>query len=225
MDESEEVSNRPAAPAVSADDDSQVDAAAQENAYNVSLMERVRDGDIAAFEELVSRHQHAVIGTVAKMLGSPNEAEDIGQQVFIRIWKSAKRYQPKAKFTTWMFTITRNLVFNEMRRRQRKPAVSMNEREEEYHIATPDENVATPAEATLQNELEEAVDAAIQALPEKQRMAVVLRRYEELPYEEIAGILELSLPAVKSLLFRARAQLKENLQRYLDGDGNRAGGA
>ena len=218
MDESEELSNRPAAPAVNAEDNSVADAAAAENAYNVALMERVRDGDIAAFEELVSRHQHAVIGTVAKMLGSPNEAEDIGQQVFIRIWKSAKRYQAKAKFTTWMFTITRNLVFNEMRRRQRKPAVSMNEREEEFHIATPDESVVTPAEATLQHELEEAVDAAIQALPEKQRMAVVLRRYEELPYDEIAGILELSLPAVKSLLFRARVQLKQNLQSYLDGE-------
>ena len=203
---------------MNAEDNSAVDEAAAENAYNVALMERVRDGDIAAFEELVSRHQHAVIGTVAKMLSSPNEAEDIAQQVFVRIWKSAKRYQVKAKFTTWMFTITRNLVFNEMRRRQRKPAVSMNEREEEFHIATPDESVATPAEATLQNELEEAVDAAIQALPEKQRMAVVLRRYEELPYDEIAGILELSLPAVKSLLFRARSQLKENLQRYLDAD-------
>jgi RNA polymerase sigma-70 factor (ECF subfamily) len=225
MDESKELSNRPAAPAVKAEDNSVADEAAAENAYNVALMERVRDGDIAAFEELVSRHQHAVIGTVAKMLGSPNEAEDIGQQVFIRIWKSAKRYEAKAKFTTWMFTITRNLVFNEMRRRQRKPAVSMNEREEEFHIATPDESVVTPAEATLQNELEQAVDAAIQALPEKQRMAVVLRRYEELPYEEIAGILDLSLPAVKSLLFRARAQLKANLQRYLDGENDESASA
>ena len=157
MDESEELSIRPTAPAVKAEDNSVVDEAAAENAYNVALMERVRDGDIPAFEELVSRHQHAVIGTVAKMLGSPNEAEDIGQQVFIRIWKSAKRYQAKAKFTTWMFTITRNLVFNEMRRRQRKPAVSMNEREEEFHIATPDESVVTPAEAALQHELEGGV--------------------------------------------------------------------
>jgi RNA polymerase sigma-70 factor (ECF subfamily) len=215
MDESEELSTRPNAAAVSTGGD---DEAALENARNIALMERVGDGDIAAFEQLVTLHQHAVVGTVAKMLGSANDAEDIGQQVFVRIWKSAKRYQPKAKFTTWMFTITRNLVFNEMRRRQRKPAVSMNEREEEYHLATPDPKAVTPAEATLQNELEEAVDAAIQALPEKQRMAVVLRRYEELPYEEIAGILDISLPAIKSLLFRARAQLKENLQHYLDAE-------
>jgi RNA polymerase sigma-70 factor (ECF subfamily) len=186
------------------------------NEHHVALMLRVGDGDTVAFEELVEIHQHAVIGTVAKMLGGANDAEDIAQQVFIRIWKSAKRYKPQAKFTTWMFTITRNLVFNEMRRRQRKPSVSMNEREEEFHIETPDESIQTPGEAALQHELEDAVDAAIQALPEKQRMAVILRRYEGLPYEEIGQVLNLSLPAVKSLLFRARTQLKESLKSYLE---------
>lgn len=190
--------------------------AAQSNEHHVALMMRVKEGDVAAFEELIEIHQHAVIGTVAKMLGSANDAEDISQQVFIRIWKSAKRYQPNAKFTTWMFTITRNLVFNEMRRRQRKPSVSINEREDDFHIGTPDDLSKTPDATALQNELEKAIDQAIQALPEKQRMAVVLRRYEELPYEEIGSILKLSLPAVKSLLFRARAQLKENLQSYLE---------
>ncbi len=221
MDASEELSTSPLKDAATTQEEDS-DAS---NAHHVALMQRVKEGDIVAFEELVEIHQHAVVGTVAKMLGSPNDAEDIGQQVFIRIWKSAKRYKPQAKFTTWMFTITRNLVFNEMRRRQRKPAVSMNEREEEYHLATADDKAIAPDDAALQSELEAAVDAAIQALPEKQRMAVILRRYEELPYEEIAGILELSLPAVKSLLFRARTQLKENLQRYLDGDTDSGGQA
>ncbi len=188
------------------------------NEHHVALMMRVKEGDVRAFEELVEIHQHAVIGTVAKMLGSPDDAEDIAQQVFVRIWKSAKRYQPQAKFTTWLFTITRNLVFNEMRRRQRKPAVSINEREDDFHIGTPDDPSKSPDATALQNELEKAVDRAIQELPEKQRMAVILRRYEEMPYEEIGEILKLSLPAVKSLLFRARVQLKESLQSYLDGE-------
>ncbi len=187
-----------------------------ENAYHVSLMMRVKDGDIAAFEELVELHQHAVIGTVAKMLGRPDDAEDISQQVFLRVWKSAARYEETAKFTTWLFTITRNLVFNEMRRRQRKQTVSIDERQDDYHLGTPDESSPTPDESTLQQELETAIDRAIEALPEKQRLAVVLRRYEELPYEEIAEILGLSLSAVKSLLFRARAQLKESLKDYLE---------
>lgn len=186
------------------------------NEKDVALMLRVKDGDMEAFEALVEIHQSAVIGTVAKMLGGASEAEDIAQQVFIRVWKSAARYKPQAKFTTWLFTITRNLVFNESRRRKRKPTVSVEEREEEYHIMVSDSEAPSPSDDLIQSELEKTIDAAIQDLPEKQRMAVVLRRYEELPYDEIAKVLSMSVPAVKSLLFRARAQLKESLQKYLD---------
>src|SRR5210317_555488 len=99
------------------------------NEKDVALMLQVKEGDMEAFETLVEIHQSAVIGTVAKMLGGASEAEDIAQQVFIRVWKSAGRYKPQAKFTTWLFTITRNLVFNESRRRKRKPTVSVEERE------------------------------------------------------------------------------------------------
>jgi len=185
------------------------------NDRDVGLMLRVKEGDNEAFELLVELHQSAVIGTVAKMLGGASEAEDIAQQVFIRIWKSAKRYQPQAKFTTWMFTITRNLVFNETRRRKRKPTVSVEKREEESHQQVEDVHSTTPDQDVLHSELERAVDDAIQALPDKQRLAVVLRRYEEMPYDEIGRVLSMSVPAVKSLLFRARTQLKESLEKYL----------
>lgn len=188
----------------------------ESNERDVELMGKVGAGDIRAFEELVERHQRAVIGTVAKMLGNASDAEDIAQQVFVRIWKSAVRYEAQAKFTTWLFTITRNLVFNEVRRRQRKPTVSVDEREETTHRTVEDLQAVSPDDEMLQTEIEEAIDRAIQGLPDKQRMAVVLRRYEEMPYEEIAAVLEMSIPAVKSLLFRARAHLKEALQRYLD---------
>lgn len=192
------------------------DAKRKANERDVGLMLMVREGDTEAFEQLIEIHQGAVIGTVAKMLGSPNEAEDIAQQVFVRIWKSAARYRPEAKFTTWMFTITRNLVFNEVRRRKRKPTVSVEEREEESHLVVEDLSATSPSEDAQHAELEKAVDAAIAALPEKQRLAVVLRRYEEMPYDEIGKVLSMSVPAVKSLLFRARTQLKETLQKYLD---------
>jgi RNA polymerase sigma-70 factor (ECF subfamily) len=180
-----------------------------------SLMERIGAGDHAAFRDLVERHQHAVIGTVAKMLGNSSEAEDIAQQVFLRIWKNAKRYRPDAKFTTYLFTITRNLVFNETHRRSRKKEVSSDEREEfSNHLieGNPDRQ---PDAELLQAELQLAVDDAIAALPEAQRMAVVLRRYEQLSYEEIAEVLQLSVSAVKSLLFRARTALRESLAGYL----------
>jgi RNA polymerase sigma-70 factor (ECF subfamily) len=186
------------------------------NDLDVELMGRIRDGDFAAFEQLIEIHQRSVIGTVAKMLGNPSDAEDIAQQVFIRVWKSAARYEPQAKFTTWLFTITRNLVFNEVRRRQRKPTVSVQEREETTHRVIEDVQGSSPDEELLRSEMEAAIDRAIEALPEKQRLAVVLRRYEEMPYEEIGVVLSMSVPAVKSLLFRARTQLKESLQKYLD---------
>jgi RNA polymerase sigma-70 factor (ECF subfamily) len=188
-----------------------------DNAIDVALMVRIGAGDHAAFRVLVERHQDAVVGTVAKMLGNPSEAEDISQQVFLRLWHHAKRYRPEAKFTTYLFTITRNLVFNESRRRSRRKEVSTDERDEFSHLqveANPDRR---PDAELLQAELQQAVDAAIAALPEAQRMAVVLRRYEQLPYEEIATVLDLSVSAVKSLLFRARTTLRDSLSSYLAG--------
>ncbi|RYD17575.1 MAG: sigma-70 family RNA polymerase sigma factor [Verrucomicrobiaceae bacterium] len=185
------------------------------SSVDFALMERIGAGDHGAFRELVERHQNAVIGTVAKMLGNASESEDIAQQVFLRIWKNAKRYRPDAKFTTYLYTITRNLVFNETRRKSRKKEVSSDEREEHSNQlveASPDRQ---PDAELLQAELQEAVDKAIAGLPEAQRMAVVLRRYEQLSYEEIADVLGLSVSAVKSLLFRARTSLREALSGYL----------
>ncbi len=181
-----------------------------------TLMERVGAGDHEAFRQLVVRHQNAVIGTVAKMLGNPSEAEDIAQQVFLRIWRNAKRYRPEAKFTTYLFTITRNLVFNETRRKSRKKEVSSDEREENSNLLIAGSPDRQPDAELLQAELQRAVDVAIAALPEAQRMAVVLRRYEQLSYEEIAAVLHLSVSATKSLLFRARTTLRESLRGYLE---------
>ena len=191
----------------------------RENEIDVALMDRIARGDVRAFEELVERHQYPLVGTISKMLGGGGavvDAEDIAQQVFLRIWKSSKRYKPTAKFTTWMFTIMRNLVFNETRRRGRRKEVSSDERSELYQLEESAGEHLQPDHEALQAELQEAVDKAIAELPEKQRIAVVLRRYEIMPYEDIANVLGLSVSAVKSQLFRARQSLKENLSRYLD---------
>lgn len=187
---------------------------------NVRLMLRVKEGDARAFERLVELHQNAVVGTAARMLGNVDDAHDIAQQVFIRVWKSAPRYEPSAKFTTWLFTILRNLVFNETRRRSRRKEVPMETGEDDD---TPqrqfaDASAPGPDHLTQQEELETALDRAIAALPEKQRLAVLLRRHEDLPYEQICDILKMTLPAVKSLLFRARAELRKHLASYLGED-------
>ncbi len=183
---------------------------------SVRLMLRVREGDARAFEALVELHQRGVIGTVTRMLGNVDDAHDVAQQVFIRVWKSAPRYEATAKFTTWLYTITRNLVFNEVRRRSRRKEVSLDEPafdDQPRQVVHP---LAPGADTlTQQEELEKALDAAISALPEKQRMAVILRRYEDTPYEDLCQILGMSLPAVKSLLFRARGELRKSLAVYL----------
>ncbi len=189
------------------------------NNVNVGLMLRVKAGGSdaeTAFHELVELHQNAVIGTIAKMLGNPSEAEDIAQQVFIRLWKSASRYQVKAKFTTFLYTITRNLVFNETKRKQRKKEHSLEQQQEDSYTVIEDKNSQSPGEEILQAELKAKIDEAIMILPEKQRLAVIFRRYENMPYEEISDILELSVSAVKSQLFRARNTLREHLNHYLN---------
>jgi len=186
-----------------------------EDAEDIRLMVLASVGDTAAFEQLVERHERLVIGTVGRMLGTHSDAEDIAQQVFVRVWKNAKRYEPRAKFTTWLLKITRNLVFNELRRRSRHPQVPLQSESDEEERPLRDEHAVAPDASLLEQELQQAVDAAIAELPETQRMAVILRRYEELSYEEIAGALDQSVSAVKSLLFRARTELRESLQRYL----------
>jgi RNA polymerase sigma-70 factor, ECF subfamily len=184
---------------------------------DVRLMGLIRDGDTAAFEQLVERHQMLVIGTVARMLGSNSDVDDIAQQVFIRVWKSAGRYVPRAKFTTWLLKITRNLVFNELRRSKRRAHIPIQMDPDAEEIPLKDEGTQAPDAAALEKELQEAIDRAIARLPETQRMAVILRRYEDMSYEQISDVLDISVPAVKSVLFRARTELRERLANYLKG--------
>jgi RNA polymerase sigma-70 factor (ECF subfamily) len=182
---------------------------------DVALMERVAAGDERAFRELVERHQNAVVGTVARMLNDPTEAEDIAQLAFLRVWKHAKRWRPDAKFTTYLFTITRNLVFNESRRRSRRKEVSTDERAEESGFQMAAETRHEPQEEAMKQEMHQQIDRAIATLPEAQRTAVILYSYESMPYEEIAKVLDTSVSSVKSLLFRARTNLREKLASYL----------
>jgi RNA polymerase sigma-70 factor (ECF subfamily) len=196
--------------------DPEAPARSEDDAEDVRLMRLVAGGDTAAFEQLIERHQSLVAGTVARMLGSNSDVEDIAQQVFIRVWKSAGRYVARAKFTTWLLKITRNLVFNEMRRAKRHPHLPVQIEPEADEIPLKDETAATPDASLLQAELQAEIEKAIMLLPDTQRMALVLRRYEELSYEDIAEVLDLSVPAVKSLLFRARTELRERLKDYLE---------
>lgn len=177
------------------------------------LMHLVASGDDGAFRRLVERHQGLVIATVARMIGM-SDAEDIAQQVFLNVWKSAPRWRPEARFITWLLTISKRLVFNESRRRCRSRLIPQSRDPDEERPDHPD-GTPGPDQQLLERELHGAIERALASLPEKERLAVILRRYENMPYEEIALVLSLSPPAVKSLLFRARNTLREKLALYL----------
>ena len=186
---------------------------------DAALMLRVKRGDRAAFEELVARYQQPVLNFIYRTLPDAAEAEDLAQGTFVQVWKSAARYEPSAKFSTWLFTIARNLGLNEIRRRSRHPAESLDAPHPD-DPARPrhqfeDTKNFSPPDRLLQGELAQKIEEALAGLPEIQRTAIQLCRQDELSYEEIAKVLGCSLSATKSLIHRGRETLKEKLKPYL----------
>ena len=189
---------------------------ADDDSRDAELMQQIRNHrSEAALRELMQRHGNAVFAMGYRMLNNSADAEDITQRTFIRVWNAADGYRPDAKFTTWLFTIVKHLVFNESRRRQRKPVLSLTDADTDEEHDHPAPAAEAPDAALEHRELEQAVNRALNALPPKMRMAIQLRRYQELSYEEIAFILDLTESAAKSLLFRARRQLREALKAFL----------
>jgi len=186
---------------------------------DAALMLRVKQGDTAAFTELVEKYKQPVMNLVYRTLRDATEAEDLAQNVFIQVYKSAHRYKTTARFTTWLFTIARNLCLNEIRRRSRHPAESLDvphpEQDDQPLRQIEDKKTFSPPEKLLQHELEKKIDEALADLPENQRTAILLCRQEELSYEEIGEVLGCSLSATKSLIHRGRETLKEKLKPYL----------
>ncbi len=186
---------------------------------DAALMLRVKRGDSEAFAELVNKYKQPVMNVIYRVLRDPTEAEDLAQNVFVQVYKSADRYKASARFTTWLFTIARNLCLNEIRRRSRHPADSLegshSDSEDQPTRQFEDPKTASPPDTLLSRELEQKVEQALAELPENQRTAIVLCRQEELSYEEIAEVLGCSLSATKSLIHRGREALKEKLKPYL----------
>ncbi len=184
---------------------------------DAALMLRVKGGDVRAFEELVGKYQQPIVTLMYRMIRDLDEAEDLAQNVFIRVFQSAPRYEVSAKFSTWIFTIARHLCLNEIRRRGRHPAESLEagESEEAAPRHFPDRRDVSAPQAFLQAELEAKIQEALARLPAKQRLAIVLCREEELSYEEIARVLDCSVSATKSLIHRGRETLKQKLKPYL----------
>lgn len=195
-------------------------APAQEPDEDAELMLRACGGDDGAFVELVERWKQPVLAFVARQLNDETEAEDVAQGVFVQLWKVAPRYRRSARFSTFLFTIARNLTLNELRRRGRHPAEPfIPEDGDEAGVEQRRERTAgeggTADENLLRSELEERVEAALASLPDAQRVALSLCRDGELSYEEIAEVLGTTVSSTKSLIFRARESLRARLKRYL----------
>lgn len=185
------------------------------------LMARIVQEDEEAFRVLIERHQDRVYGTATRMMGGAGpEAEEVAQDIFLRVWRSAGTYRAEGKFTTWLMTVVRNQVFTRTGQKNRRKDIDGadpvdEDSGESWMEKQPDSAVPSPAEALSFRDLEKAVAEACAELTENQRLVIHLRQYEGMDLEEIVKITGMSLTAVKALMFRARESLKKKLSGYL----------
>jgi len=187
---------------------------------DVRLMLQVRDDVAGAFEVLVNRYQHRLLGVMIHLVGRVEEAEDLTQEVFLRIYRARKGYRPRAKFSTWLFTIANNLALNHLRGKGRNPTIALSSDTSSSSALRPAEErvparEGTPSAQLRKVELSDVVREALELLGEDQKVAVLLNKFEEMSYAEIAEVMGRSEAAVKSLLARARNHLREQLEPYL----------
>jgi RNA polymerase sigma-70 factor, ECF subfamily len=186
---------------------------------DVRLMLQVRQGNAAAYEELVKKHERRVIGFLEHMV-SPDQAEDLAQEVFLRVFRARENYEPGARFATWLFTIMHNVASNSLRKKSRNMEVQLHG-DAQTSGAMSIEQLALSASGQMptrqldRRELQDIVRFAIQSLNERQRMVVLMSKFEGMSYQEIGEALDLTPQAVKSLVSRARNNLKDILAPYV----------
>ncbi|MEM7233926.1 MAG: RNA polymerase sigma factor [Planctomycetota bacterium] len=187
-------------------------------------MLRFQSGDDSAFDRIVELYEDAVRHFLYRFLSDRNRADDLTQEVFLRVFRSRSRYQPTAGLKTWLFTIANRLALNEIRglRRRRRVFAEVNEDPDEGAAPweqSSDHREESPEDRVQRRELECLIDELIDELPTNQRSALMLSRAGELSYSEIGDVLGVSVMAVKSLLMRARETMRRRLRRYLDPEG------
>ena len=188
-----------------------------EKATSEDLMGSVRLGNKSAFEVLIRRHQRSVLNFIFRFMGNITDAEDLTQEVFLRVWKAADTYKPDAKFTTWLYRIATNLCINKQRAiRLRRLFVQSHIQEQmqdskEASMVDEAAELLTPEDRLIDAEQTVQLLNALNALPTSQRVAIVLKIYDEMSYQEIAQIMDRSVSAVDSLIIRAKRNLHRNL--------------
>ena len=184
-----------------------------DSASSEDLLAKTAEGDELAFEILVQKHQTSVLNLIYRYVGDRTRAKDLAQEVFLRIWRAAGSYEPKAKFTTWIYRITVNLCLNDLKSANKKKLpLSRGAIEESQTLNEEIADVSPSAEdVLLAEERSRQISKALQSLPENQRMALILKRYDNFSYNEIANIMDCSVSAVESLLVRAKRNLQAKL--------------
>jgi RNA polymerase sigma-70 factor (ECF subfamily) len=195
------------------------DVAALEGSSDAQVMLRVKAGDQSAFDYLVQKYRRPLVSFMYRMARNSAAAEDLAQEVFLRVYRSRESYEASAKFTTWLYRIATNLAVNHARdtRHQRPEAtVSLDEPDTETGatLELPDGGL-TAEQAMLRRERLLGIRRKVEALPERQRLAVIMHKYQQMDYKQIAEILKLSESATKSLLFRAYETLREQLKEFI----------
>jgi RNA polymerase sigma-70 factor (ECF subfamily) len=188
---------------------------------DVDVMLRVKTGDESAFAYLVQKYRRPMVGFMYRLCHNPSTAEELAQEVFLRVYRSRTSYEPSAKFTTWLYRIATNLAVNHARdTRHERPenTVRLDEPDQETGT-TPDlaDGSINAEEQILKRERLAAIRGVVNALPERQRIAVIMHKYQQMDYREIAGVLKLSESATKSLLFRAYETLRQQLKQFVSG--------
>lgn len=180
-------------------------------------MLQTRDGSVRAFEELVRRHERRVLLALRLMTGNRHQAEDLSQEVFLRVFRARHTYTPSAKFVTWLSVIVNNVASNAKRSRSRRPEITLSENGNGNPLErfSDDHHEPLPTERLETDELRSAVRVAMRHLCERQRRAVTLQKFECMKYDQIAATMNTSPQAVKSLLARARVRLREYLEPYV----------
>ena len=186
---------------------------------DVDVMLRVKAGDQSAFAYLVQKYRRPMVGFMYRLCHNPSTAEELAQEVFLRVYRSRTSYEPSAKFTTWLYRIATNLAVNHARdTRHERPenTVRLDEPDQETGT-TPDlaDETLSAEEQILKRERLAAIRKKVNALPERQRVAVIMHKYQQMDYRQIAGVLKLSESATKSLLFRAYETLREQLKEFV----------
>ena len=188
----------------------------------VRLMLEVRDDNAAAYGELMLRYQGRLVTFLRHLIGDADQAEDLAQEVFLRVYRSRKSYEPGAKFATWLFTIANHVAANALRTRSRRPEIMLAPLDSDATGVTPLDVILQastgqmPARQLAKAEIRAVVRLAVESLNERQRLAVLLNKFENMSYADIAEIMKLTTQAVKSLLSRARVNLHQVLEPYFE---------